>query len=210
MANTYEISPTLTVSVEKGDYGHYIKIKRGEKWMCLAASLWQILHAIPERLRMVGETVYLTKVKYVEVIDFAARRYVSFVTVSTYQGKQYKHYINFNDDEWMMLMTKMTDINNALFGQPKQCVQCNGLKTPLPVTEEKRMKKSKLSKKQLKRVLECNAETANQLGVTCTYCGCEGYMGDDNCHCHRFDCKDCEPDNFCHTCKALKVYPTSI
>ena len=44
------------------------------------------------------------------------------------------------------------------------------------------------------------------LGLTCTYCGVEGYMNDE-CHCHRYDCNICEPDNFCSCCASMLVYP---
>lgn len=43
-------------------------------------------------------------------------------------------------------------------------------------------------------------------GVSCQYC-------EDRitsiCHCHRYDCKTCEPDNFCSNCQSIIVYPHS-
>ena len=37
--SSIQISSNLTVSVQKGDYGLYIRMQRKSRWMCLAASL---------------------------------------------------------------------------------------------------------------------------------------------------------------------------
>ena len=39
----------------------------------------------------------------------------------------------------------------------------------------------------------------------CTYCGEENDGLD--CHCHLYDCKFCEPNNFCSVCKGILCYP---
>ena len=95
-----------------------------------------------------------------------------------------------------------------LFGElePKRidCDECHGVKTPIHLTVDKQMKKTKLSKRKLASVLEYNVGVQNQLGLMCTYCGVEGYVNDD-CHCHKYDCSLCEPDNFCNECLTLTV-----
>ena len=196
------ISFNLTVSVEAGKYGSFIRIKRDRKWMCLSASLWMIIHKNLQNLRNNGYVLHLTKDKRLEVITFMDKRYVSFVQISYHKDTEYKRYINFNDDEWTTLLDKMPKINNTLF---KECEECYGIKTPIYLEVDKRMKRSKLTKKQLATVLSHNATVQNQLGLTCTYCGCEGYMQTDDCHCHRFDCQLCEPNNFCSKCTSLTV-----
>ena len=216
------ISTNLTVSVEDVVFGRYIQIKRDGRWICLSASLWKIIHQHLEKLRTIGEVVYLTKSKRLEVINYNDRRYVSFVQVSPYQGIDYKYYINFNDDEWTTLLDIMVKINNMLFCQLPRPIpligdisdeptskrndfnECHGVKRPIHLTVDKRMKKTKLSKKKLATVLEYNVGVQTQLGLMCTYCGVEGYHHDD-CHCHKYDCSLCEPDNFCNECLILTV-----
>ena len=110
----HEISSNLWVSVEDGEYGRYIKIKRGEKWLCLSASLWKIINRNLDKLRDVDQVLYLTKEKRLEVISYNGRRYVSFVHKRPYQDSVYTTYTNFNDDEWAMLLEKMNSINTQL------------------------------------------------------------------------------------------------
>ena len=170
--------------------------------MCLSASLWKIIHKNLQNLRNNGYVLHLTKVKRLEVITFKDKRYVSFVQISYHKGKEYKHYINFNDGEWATLLDKMSKINNTLF---KECKECFGIKTPIYLEVVKQMKRSKLTKKQLATVLSHNAKVQNQLGLTCTFCGCEGYMQTEDCHFHRFDCQHCEPNNFYSKCTYLAL-----
>jgi hypothetical protein len=184
------ISATLAVSVESGNYGRFIKIKRGEKWIGLSASLWDILHAKP--LTHIGQIVYLSRKKYVEVIEYNGHRYVSFTEVSPFQGIDYKRHINFNCEEWSMLLNKLPGINKQL-----HCTQCK--KTQVHLREDGRVKFTRLNKQQYARVVAANANVQNQMGLACTYCGDEGI----GCHCHKFDCAECEPDNFCQHCEAL-------
>ena len=204
MEKTHDISFNLTVSAEVGEYGSFIRIKRDRRWMRLSASLWKIIHKNLQKLRNNGYVLHLTKVKRVKVITIKDKRYVSFVQISYHKDKEYNHYINFNDDEWATLLDKMPKINNKLFSE-EECKECFGIKTPVHVYMDKRMKRTKLAKKKLTTVLSHNAKLQNQLGLTCTYCGCEGYMQTEDCHCHRFDCQHCEPDNFCSNCTSLAV-----
>ena len=114
MEATHHISPTLTVSVEQGEYGPFIKIKRNEKWISLSASLWDIINCNLPKLRNVNHVLYLTKEKRLEVISFKDKRYVSFIHKTTHQGSDYMQYINFNDDEWTVLLQHIDALNNSL------------------------------------------------------------------------------------------------
>ena len=93
------ISFNLTVSVEVGKYGSFLRIKQDRKWMCLSALLWMIIYKNLENLRNNGYVLHLTKDKRLEVITFMDKRYVSFVQISYHKDKEYTRYINFNDDE---------------------------------------------------------------------------------------------------------------
>jgi hypothetical protein len=188
------ISGTLSILVDFGEFGRYIKIKRDQKWICLSSSLWDLVHAQP--LTNLGQIVHLTKEKYVELIEFNGRRYVSFVQVCSYQGNEYKHYINFNDLEWSRLLNKLPEIKKQL-----KCKLCK--RSQIQVLQSGRIKLTKLTNEQYKRVILANAQVQNQMGLACTYCGVEGCL--DGCHCHRYDCNVCEPDNFCRECGALML-----
>ena len=81
-----------------------------------------------------------------------------------------------------------------------------GIKTPIYLEVDKQMKlRFKLTKRELVLVLSHNAKVQNQLGLTCIYCGSEGYMQTEDCHCHRFDCQHCELDTFFSKCTSLAV-----
>ena len=186
--------------MQTGDYGPYVRIQRKCRWECLSPSLWKIINDNLDRLQTIGQVLYLTKVKRLEVISFMEKRYVSFVQQR--QGSDFKFYINFNDEEWNTLMQNMHTINTAL---KEDCNVCHNLKKPIHVTKDKKMTNTKLTKKRLEEIQEYNCEVQNQLGLMCLYCGVEGYMNDD-CHCHRYDCRICEPDNFCTKCHKMIVY----
>ena len=98
--------------MEVGEYGSFIEIKRDGKWICLSASLWNSIHQNLQKLRNNGYVLHLTKAKRLEVIILKDKRYVSFVQISHFQDKEYKYYINFNDDEWATLLENMAKINN--------------------------------------------------------------------------------------------------
>lgn len=114
MQRTHVINSNLSVSVEDGEHEQFIKIKRGEKWICLSPSLWKIINLNLDKLRNIDQILYLTRNKRLEVINYKGKRYVSFVQESHFQGSDYKYYINFNDDEWAILLDKIPPINSKL------------------------------------------------------------------------------------------------
>ena len=201
-SSSIQISSNLTVSVQKGDYGLYIRIQRKNRWMCLAESLWKIILANVQKLQTIGKVLHLTKIKRLEVINYMDKRDVSFVQQRL--DSNFKSYINFNDSEWATLMEAIPAINTVL-NDAMDCNVCQNLKRPIYVTKDNRMADTKLTKEQLEDIQEYNIGVQNQLGLTCTYCGVEGYMNDE-CHCHRYDCNICEPDNFCTKCHNMIVY----
>ena len=113
--------------------------------MCLASSLWKIIHKNLQNLTNNRYGLHLTTVKRLEAITFKDKRYISFVQIS-YKDKEYKRYINFNDDEWATPLDKMAKINNTLF---KECEDGYGIKTLIYLEVDKRMKRSKLTRKEL-------------------------------------------------------------
>ena len=114
MEATHQISPTLTVSVEQGEYGPFLKIMRNGKWISLSASLWEIIIRNLPQLRKVNHVLYLTKEKRLEVISYKDKRYVSFIHKTTHHDSDYMQYINFNDDEWTVLVKHIDALNISL------------------------------------------------------------------------------------------------
>ena len=108
----------------------------------MSASLWKIIHQNLQNLRNNVYVLHLTKAKRLEVITYKDKRYVSFVQISQYQEKEYKYYINFNDDALATLLEKMAKINNKVFGE-EECMECRGIKTPIYTEVDKQIKRSK-------------------------------------------------------------------
>jgi hypothetical protein len=194
---TFTISSTLSISINDGEYGRYIKIHRKQRWIALSASLWNIIKEKMEFLRSHGYVLHLTKTKRLEVITFEGRRYVSFLEQKV--GSPFKSIINLNDDEWAILQKEMDHISNALI----ECKLCNNLKRSIIIQKDKRIADSTLNKKKVEELKKYNLTVQNQLGMRCLYCGVESR---DDCHCHEFDCEVCEPQNFCLQCHAMTVY----
>ncbi len=197
-SQVFTINPTLSISIQKGDYGRYVKVQRKHRWIALSASLWKIISEKMDSLQRNGYVLHLTKAKRLELITFEGRRYVSLVEQKP--GSDFKAFINFNDDEWATLKNEMENICTALVN----CTLCNNLKKPIVVKNDKRIGDSKLSKKKMLKLQEYNLTVQNQLGMMCLYCGVEMH---DNCHCHAFDCEICEPQHFCPECNVISVYP---
>ena len=194
----FEISSTLNISIQKGDYGRYVKVQRKQRWIALSASLWNIIRENIEKLQTDGYVLHLTKMKRLEVINFANQRFVSLIEQRP--DSDFKSFININDGEWSCLQTKMGNICAALI----DCDACNNLKRPIVVLQNKRMAETKLKPKKVTKLEEYNQTVDNQLGIMCLYCGAEVR---DDCHCHEYDCSVCEPQNFCTKCHVLTVYP---
>ena len=193
----FQISSTLKVSVHQGSYGRYIKVHRAGRWISFSASLWKLINKYMNKLRTEGYRLHLTKAKRLEVIRYDARRFVSVVEEKP--GSGFKSFINFNDEEWSNLEAKMENINLAL----RECNTCHNLKRPI-VVKNNRMVETRISQKEVERIHQYNLTVQNQLGAMCTYCGEEIR---DDCHCHEFNCKTCEPQNFCSTCHVIVVCP---
>ena len=195
---TYQINDGLSITVQKGDFGRYIKIQRPKRWISLAASLWKIICERKDMLKTPGNVLYLTKAKRLEVILYNDYRYVSLIEQQP--GSEFISRINFKDDEWKGLFSMKGNINAALV----ECEVCHNMKSPLVLPKDSnRVVETKLSRKRKAKLEEYNLTVENQMGIMCLYCGQETQ---DDCHCHAFDCFICEPDNFCSKCYNIIVY----
>ena len=204
METTIDINPTLRITVQKGNFGVYVRIQRNRRWICFSKSLWKIITDALVRLQTIGEVMHLTKTKRLEVINFKEQRYVSFVQQRL--DSNIKFYINFNDEEWNKLLENMQTINESIKGCEKSdCDVCKNLKTPIVLQKKTDRKfESKLSKLKRAKLQQYNFTVENPQGLMCLYCGQETQ---DDCHCHAYNCFMCEPENFCKKCYEITVYP---
>ena len=182
----------LQCRVEKGQFGPCIRLSRGDRWIIFTPLQWQKI--VESLVHNDDSFVKLSDNKQARKVIFKGYRYVSFL----HTNKGYNNFFNLNYDEWTMLKDKLPDITQAL---PK-CLLCKDMKVKKQLHDH-RMLETKLSAKQLEDVKDNNQYAYNQLAYQCEYCGDSFDYG--SCHCHRYDCRQCEPDNFCKKCQTLLV-----
>ena len=84
----------------------------------------------------------------------------------------------------------------------KSCDVCKNEMTAV-ITFNHQMKTTRLSSNVCKFIIQDNKNIQNPLGRSCHVCGATICT---DCHCHRYDCETCEPDNFCKNCNGILVY----
>ena len=183
-----------------------VKISRKENTIAFGVNVWKKLRQHVPNMRQQGYTIRLTETKYVTVKDYLGERYVMFVQV---QASGYKRMINVKDSAWGEFLDALPEIDRVI---PPQdvfvCSDCVTTRQVVKVDKNGRIPKSRLTQEQLKAIKESNAEAyrhgpiAYEQAFVCEYCGVapEFTMQPDCGHCHRYDCKTCEPQNFCNTC----------
>lgn len=189
----FPLGQNVKCCVESGDYnGPIIRLMRGTRWIAFSHNQWRMIvkQDIDKEVDL-----KLSEGKDMKAIAFNDKRYISFHRI--YRANQciYDTYINLNKEEWELLM----QINPAIMMELPKC--CTKQKKKLI---RGRMLETKLSPEHLKDVKESNEEAYNQLAYCCEYCGVQfDYEG--TCHCHRYNCRECEPDNFCKHCGDVTV-----
>ena len=175
------------------------------------------------KLSNTGFSLKLSDSKEVNVVDFKNKQYVTFHHFTKWDDKTYHTYINIGANEWCALMFAMPAIDSMLNKQsydvpdtilPEKaaklreprtnCSMCKDEMTAV-ILKDGRMKETNLTSQAYKSIKDSNKSAFNQMDYSCDYCGGCRYYGAD-CHCHKFDCKDCEPDNFCKKCDGILFY----
>ena len=222
---SFDLSKKLCISVEVGNYGQFIRIKKEQRWICFSTQVWSeicrnIIITNSKILHQTESKIELTKDKEMNVVKFLNQFYVSFTQRSVNKGKMYTNYINFNSSEWSALLYTLPALDAALQGydvpdtvrpeteikyreKQQNCTLCKGTLKAVITHDNLMNKTTKLNQMEYESVQESNKTAYNQMAYSCTYCGksiCE------DCHCHRFDCKMCEPTNFCDKCDEIIVY----
>ena len=184
---THNISDTLKFSVENGYYGPFIRLSRGERWIRFSSALWKLILKNIHLLESDNFNLSLTKEKEINVILLNNKRYVSFHHIYKKDDKVKDIYINLNEEEWSNFKNMLPLCHDV------QKVQLF----------DNCMEPTRLTPKQLRDVKENNETAYNQLAYQCEYCGNSYDYG--ICHCHRYNCQECEPLNFCRYCDSLVV-----
>ena len=200
MNTSFTLSLDLKLTVEEGKYGKFVRLTRGTRWMVFSPNMWEKIKISVYHLLDTDFYLRLSSEKDVKAVVFKDRRYVSFHSIYKWQDNVYNTYINLNEDEWQNFINACTKIN--LKKRAANTPTCHDMKKVVLV--DGCMKKTTLNPTALQFVKDNNNSANNQLELMCEYCGLHHGMG-DFCHCHKYNCKDCEPDNFCKTCDELTV-----
>lgn len=221
-----QVSSDLSLIVEEGQYGKFVRLQRGKRWICLSAYAWDLFRSSKDKFTNVHFSLKLSDTKEVNVIDFKNKQYVSFHQRTKQGNKTYDSYINLSPDDWCKLVFSMPAVDNMMFPsfpafdvpdtllperKPKlreprnYCSECKDEMTAV-ILRNGRMKETNMTHDEYR-----NVKTSNKYALTksCEYCGGSSFY-QDVCHCHKFDCKECEPENFCKKCEGILFYSSEF
>ena len=175
----------------------------------MSPNVWKTLRKHIPKMRTEGYCVELTKTKDVSVKECFGMLYVSFHTTFIKDDTTVHTYINLNGEEWGKVLMALDDIDTII--KPAKilpCMECRAQCKKVHVTALKRMQDTILTPEMLATVVDSNDIAYDARMQRCTFCG--GYEDDDVnecCHCHKYTCRKCEPDNFCTVCGANIIIP---
>ena len=219
-----QINAELTISVEDGEYGQFVRLQRGHRWFTMSRGQWLKFQHYNEMLEAVAAgakpqqfaSILVSETKDVAVIAFKEQSYLSFHTVNKTKDRVFDNYINLSRAEVSSLMRELPRINGLLsYDVPDTLLPESEVKVREPrnychvyndelkaiiVRKDGRTFETRLTSAQRDIIAAGNA-TVGQTRP-CAYCGDKN----GQCHCHRYDCSKCEPDNFCSRCQELTVY----
>ena len=162
--------------------------------------------------------------KDVILTAFRDQAFVTLVEKRQHNGISYSCFINLNESEWNSFFAAIPaigvlcygyDVPDTLIpekepqtrGTEKSCNLCDGKMHAVTTHKDRMHKNTKLKEADLNEVQISNKTAYNQMAYLCEYCGTPIYL---DCHCHKFDCKECEPSNFCDDCGDIIVYKSKF
>ena len=192
------VTDDLKFSLENGPFGNFYRIRRGSKWFAISEPQWWQIVDNKKQIVKNGNVLTLTKRKHIRTEKFQETFIAMHHTFKRDDGTIFDACLVITPAEFGMLLHESTNIANCLKckNEVKACQLIDG-----------RMKKTELSSEKLLAVELNNDNAENQLGMQCTYCGSQWEIG--VCHCHEYNCIDCEPKNFCEQCNRLTVRPST-
>ena len=204
-----ELSPTTTIAIEEGKFGKCVKLKREKRAIFFTPTQYSKIRDIVPRLRHVGFVHHVTDTKTIAVEEYNGARYVKFAQRFQKVGKTCFCYINLNDDEYQELLRALDKLDQVFPPSINvvPCGACHIVKKVTRINALGRTCETQLTPGQLQDVRENNKTAYNQLAWCCEYCGTTPGMDMPACgHCHRYNCRECEPNNFCTTCGQNMIY----
>ena len=205
---SWKLSPGTHFSVENGRYSKYVKLQRGKRFITFYSNVWGMLRRHVPRLRTANYQLELTSDKSVQVVDLSNDRYWSFHhTWKDEEDNVHTNYINLREHEWAVFLDIVHEIDEIIPTRAiLPCPACHSMRKVMLVKHlGGRTQKTKLTPEQLAAVRENNAVSYNQLMLECEYCGVAMY-DPERCHCHKYNCRMCESDNFCKTCGNCMIF----
>ena len=187
-------------------YGPCIQLVRATRSITLSFNSWKKLRRQVPRMRTVGVKIQLTKDKSIQVDHYGGRNYVCFTKVYTYEQNTYNVRINLAPEEWQSLVDALPFLDEKI--PTDSIMSCNACQKKPIILHDGKMQPTLLSEVSLAMVTANNEIAYNQQMYECEYCGGSPYLLESiECHCHRYNCSICEPDNFCSTCGMLTIEP---
>lgn len=209
---SWQLSSTLWIKGEIGQYGPCMKILRtngrsGSTFIVYTINQWSKIRREIPIIKTKGYTLTLTNTKDIQVVSFHDERYISFhCTFKGVCGGVNHSYVNMNNREWSRLLKVLGEIDKICpVDDILKCMTCVSLHRMVQLHND-RMQKTLLSEEAFKDVYEHNIAVSHHKLIKCEYCSRHVYTP-STCHCHRFDCHECEPENHCSDCGILLVTP---
>lgn len=205
----WQLAPNLWLKNVQGVFGMFMTLVRGTRSISFSPNIWKKLRSKVPLMRTKDFRMVLTDDKDVSVVEFMNVRYVNFHCTYRKEGKVFDTYINLKDEEWAQFSAALDDVD-AIFPAENvaACPECFAVKKVVHITQNGgRMHMTSLTPEMLQDVKENNAIAFNQQMYRCEYCG--GYshsLDNSDCHCHIYNCRKCEPDNFCNTCSEVTIF----
>ena len=164
--------------------------------MALNENLWLCFRAIVPKLRTLGYSYKFTGGKKVVVTEYQGMQYVSLQQQFTGNDDlPHTARININEPEWDAFIDQLHKIDQKISPVGvKKCPECSSTKQLLKASKHLQ---EPIGDAERKEVVSWNNEIQNQLGIRCEDCGQDVY---GECHCHEFDCRQCNDQLFCRSC----------
>ena len=117
-----QIADNLTIAVEGGEYGPYVRLQRSDRWFTMTRGQWskllqrnEVFGAVNQpQFKINPDKITLSETKEVSVVRFKERNYLSFHAVNKTKERVFDNYINLNSAEVNTLLACLPRISGLL------------------------------------------------------------------------------------------------
>ena len=191
----WELSCDTKVTYERNTFGPRIKFEREKTFFGLSRRCWNRFRANVPLLLKPDHIVHVAPYKRVYYKTFNGETFICFEQDwKSQEGVWKKSWINLNLWEWDKFMKSLGEIDKAFGYCPttKTCYNCNDVRTLLTAIPEPQCK--------IGLDEQANVLFSNTVGIEPLRCELCGDDVEIECHCHKFTCRDCSPENYCNGC----------